>query len=245
MNHLKNAWAFILGCIILIQFIPFCACSSSAPNQNQEICAEFQSSPLNISVYQSSVVFFQIDLIFSFSSVKNYSLKLVVFNLENQTIFTDPITSMSINITSGNSEIEFTIPLLWTITAGNYSFALLIQEINPANGLGITYGSILNIQIFMGPFISLIFFIIFLIILTILLISQDSLNSLNILNYDKISYFQKKISLLFYNKNPKDSKNFRLRIRCPACYKRIQEGSAFCSYCGYHLRLFERNANFE
>jgi hypothetical protein len=162
---------------------------------------------------------------------------------ENSSVNNHETTSIY-NLKGGDNRINFDFNPSFLTIPGEYSFLLYIFLFKTNNSLyEITYAKI-NFNILLGPLFLICLAIAFLVGLIYIMIQKEVLTTIPFLKnnlHQRISiYLQKKRIAKLKRENPGEDISNYLTIQCPDCRKKIVEGSAFCPWCGYHLRKFER-----
>jgi hypothetical protein len=141
-------------------------------------------------------------------------------------------------------DILFQFPLF--SFSGYYRLSVFIFRFNSdSNSNDLLASAEFDVVLVLGPFFSLISILLFFVGLFLIIVQQESLTSLEFLSKrgSRVSFWKRNVfdPRMRNVREVSDSAALGyLKIQCPDCRKKIIEGSAFCPYCGYHLRKFER-----
>ncbi len=168
---------------------------------------------------------------------------MYLINLNNNSMVT-PNQLLELNVTSGHSLLELTLGVDFFVGPGEYP---LVLTMTPAkdfpNNSSFFIVSSFSFTIIFGPVLTITSLIFFLLGFLFIMLEREVITTLPFVNQPLRHPHPRKsmrghvtplIQSMFPSDIPLDL------IECPDCGKKILEGSAFCPYCGYHLRLFER-----
>lgn len=151
--------------------------------------------------------------------------------------------------TPGEGQFDWSFGVPFDAFPGEYDFTIFIYWLDTTT-LSFALLTICSdvVAVMLGPLYSVIFMIGLVIGLIYLLLSKERLYKLPIIppgiGARMVHFFWSQRSEQPAFGQPQTGGMMielpQAKIRCPDCLKKIWEGSAFCSHCGYHLRVFER-----